>query len=52
MTTDYLVGRVDDMVAAAPSGELYRQLEQLSDRDRQTIKVLVDDMAKKGSQTK
>lgn len=47
VTTDYLIGRVDDVAAAAPPGELFRQLGQLSDSDRGTIKILVDQLARK-----
>src|SRR4051794_9541459 len=47
VTTDYLVGRVDDPAASTPQGELYRKLGQLTATDRDTIKMFVDQLAKK-----
>lgn len=52
VTTDYLVGRVDDPAASAPPGELYRQLGQLTAADRDTIKMFVDQLAKKNHDRK
>jgi transcriptional regulator with XRE-family HTH domain len=47
VTTDFLVGRVDDPAASAPQGELFRKLGQLTASDRDTIKMFVDQLAKK-----
>lgn len=47
VTTDYLIGRVKEATEAAPPAELFRKLGQLTTGDRDTIKMLVDQMAAK-----
>lgn len=49
VSTDYLLGRVDDVVAdaAAPADPLYRDLKNLSDQDRELAREFMEMLAKR-----
>ena len=53
VTTDYLLGRVDDVAAYAGANKLHRHIELMSDRDRelteQFVKMLTDKSSKRKS---
>lgn len=44
VTTDYLIGRSDDSVGATINKELYRNVQQLSEEDRQFAEDMIKNM--------
>jgi transcriptional regulator with XRE-family HTH domain len=52
VTTDYLLGRVDDPGLAEAGDPLYRDVGKLSDRDREIAKEFLEMLAKKAEETR
>jgi transcriptional regulator with XRE-family HTH domain len=50
VTTDYLLGRVDDPGLAEAGDPLYRDVGKLSDRDREIAKEFLEMLAKKSEE--
>jgi transcriptional regulator with XRE-family HTH domain len=49
VTTDYLLGRVDDPGLAEAGDPLYRDMGKLTDRDREIAKEFLEMLAKKAA---
>lgn len=48
VTTDFLLGRVDDVTASSSEGDqLFRNLQNLSTSDRDTLKLFVDTLSQR-----
>ncbi len=47
VTTDWLLGRTDDPGGSGATTQLHRDLQNMSDSDRQTVELLVKAMADK-----
>lgn len=52
VTTDYLLGRVDDPGLAEAGDPLYRDMGKLTDRDREIAKEFLEMLAKKAETKK
>lgn len=52
VTTDYLLGRVDDPGLAEAGDPLYRDMGKLTDRDREIAKEFLEMLAKKAEAKK
>lgn len=52
VTTDYLLGRVDDVAAYASANKLHRHIELMSDSDRELTEHFVEMLAAKAKKTK
>ena len=50
VTTDWLVGRTDNPAGSGTSTKLHRDLQNMSDADRQTVTMLVEALKKKNKQ--
>jgi transcriptional regulator with XRE-family HTH domain len=53
VTTDYLLGRVEDVASAGAEGDqLFRDLQNLSEHDRETMKVVIESLAQRNAKAK
>lgn len=50
VTTDYLLGRVDDPAGLSGAERLHRHLEQLSGSDRKTAEDMIEMLAKRAQE--
>jgi transcriptional regulator with XRE-family HTH domain len=50
VTTDYLLGRVDDPAGSAGAERIHRHLDQLKDSDRQFAEDMIEALAKRAKE--